>query len=130
MHAVTYTGHRHRIDVDPVAATVIVPTRGGQPWTVPLDHIEAVGVRYSTLIKRGTLRLQMKGQACGDISDASPNVVGQAHAAPRGVDDDPLAFATTLGQLGIPMVPLDGKGRAAKVRKPALFTDVDMSGWS
>ena len=131
LEPVTYAGYRHRIDVDPAAGTVTVtPTRGGRPWTVPLADIEAVGVRYSTLIKRGTLRLLVKGEAWVDITDGSPNAVGQARAVPRGVDDDPLTIATALGSVGIPTVPLDGKGRAAKVKKPGLFTDVDLTGWS
>lgn len=130
MDTVTYSGHKARIDVDPVAATVIVtPNRGRQPWTVPLDQIEAVGVRYSTLIKRGTLRLLVKGQAWGDISDASPNAVGQAHMVARGDGDDPIAFAVALERLGIPMVTLNGKGRAAKIRKPGLLDGVDLSGY-
>lgn len=128
---VAYAGHRARIDVDSVAGTVTVtPTRRGQPWTVPLADIEAVGVRYSTLIKRGTLRLLVKGQSWADITDGSPNAVGQAHTVARGVDDDPLIITTALERLGIPMVPLDGKGRATKVKKPGLLTDVDISGWS
>ncbi|MGC7260100.1 hypothetical protein RBA10_22160, partial [Mycobacteroides abscessus subsp. abscessus] len=107
-------------DVDPGAGTITVtPARGGQPWTVPLADIEAVGVRYSTLIKRGTLRLLVRGQAWADITDGSPNAVGQARAVPRGVDDDPLTITTALERLGIPMVPLDGKGRAAKVKQPS-----------
>lgn len=131
MDPVTYSGHRHRVVVDPAAGTVTVtPTRRGQPWTVPLANIEAVGVRYSTLIKRGTLRLLVKGQSWADITDGSPNAVGQAHMVARGVDDDPVAFAVALERLGIPMVTLDGKDRAAKVKKPGLFTDVDMSAWS
>lgn len=126
MNAVTYSGHRHRIYCDPMAGTVTVtPYRGGQAWTVPLDQVEAVGFRYSTLIKRGTLRLLVKGQTWGDITDSSLNAVGQARAVPRGDDDDPFTIVTALGQAGIPMVPLDGKGRAAKVKKPGLFTGVD-----
>lgn len=69
------------------------------------------------LIKRGTLRLLVKGQAWDDITDDSPNAGGQAHAVPRGVDDDPIAFAAALGRAGIPMVPLNGKNRPAKVSK-------------
>ncbi|AYM40358.1 hypothetical protein [Mycobacteroides chelonae] len=131
MDPVSYSGHKARIVVDPVAGTVTVtPARGGQPWTVPLADIEAVGVRYSTLIKRGTLRLLVRGQTWADITDSSPNAVGQEHMVARGVDDDPVAFAVALERLGIPMVTLDGKDRAAKVKKPGLFTDVDMSGWS
>lgn len=130
MNAVTYCGHHHRIDVDLKAGTVTVtPYRGGQPWAVRLDEIEAVGFRYSTLIKRGTLRLLVKGQSWGDITDSSPNAVGQARAVPRGDDDDPFTIVTALGQARIPMVPLDGKGRAAKVKKPGLFTGVDFSGY-
>ncbi|MBE5513754.1 Uncharacterised protein [Mycobacteroides abscessus subsp. abscessus] len=128
---VTYVGHRARVVVDPAAGTVTVtPARGGQPWTVPLSDIEAVGVRYSTLIKRGTLRLLVKGQAWADITDGSPNAVGQAHMVARGVDDDPIAFAAALERLGIPTVPLDGKGRAAKVREPGWLDGLDLSGWS
>lgn len=123
MNPVTYSGHRHRIEVDPAVGTVTVtPYRGGQPWTVPLADIEAVGVRYSTLIKRGTLRLLIKGQTWGDISDASPNAVGQPRAVPHGDGDDPLAFTAALGQAGIPMVPLDGKGRAAKIGKLSMWS--------
>lgn len=108
----------------------MTPTRGGQAWTAPLDQIEAVGIRHSKLIKRGTLRLLVKGQAWADITDASPNAGGQPHAVPRGADDDPLTITTAVGTAGIPTVPLDRKGRAAKVKKPGLLTDVDISGWS
>lgn len=126
MDPVVYTGHRSRVDVDPASGTVTVtPNRGGEAWTAPLDQIEAVGLRYSTLIKRGTLRLLVRGQAWADITDNSPNAVSQPHAVPRGVDDDPFTVTTALGQIGIPMVPLDGKGRAAKVKKPGLFTGMD-----
>ena len=67
VEVVTYSSRRARIDVDPEAGTVTVtPTRrGGRTWTVPLDQIEAVGVRYSTLIKRGTLRLLVRGADLG-----------------------------------------------------------------
>lgn len=130
MHAVTYSGHKARIDADLTAGTVTVtPYRGGQPWTVPLDDIEAVGFRYSTLIKRGTLRLLVKGQTWGDITDSSPNAVGQTRAVPRGDDDDPFTIVTAFGQAGIPMVPLDGKGRAVKVKKPGLLDGLDLSGY-
>ncbi|WP_301123514.1 hypothetical protein [Mycolicibacterium fortuitum] len=123
MNAVTYSGHRHRIDADLTAGTVTVtPYRGGQPWTVPLYKVEAVGLRYSTLIKRGTLRLLVRGQTWEEITDSSPNAVGQPRAVPRGGDDDPMAFATALGQLGIPTVPLDGKGRAAKIGKLSMWS--------
>ncbi|CPS10537.1 Uncharacterised protein [Mycobacteroides abscessus] len=119
----SYAGHKARITVDPVAGTVTVtPTRRGrEAWTMPLDQIEAVGMRYSTLIKRGTLRLLVRGQTWADISDSSPNAVAQAHAVPRGVDDDPFTITTALGTAGIPMVPLDGKGRPAKVSKLAKW---------
>ena len=45
----------------------------------------------------------------------------------RGMDDDPIAFAAALERLGIPMVTLDRKSRAAKVRKPGLLDGVDFS---
>lgn len=50
MDAVSYSGRAARITVDPDAGTVtVVPAqRGGQAWTVPVDQIDAVGVRYST----------------------------------------------------------------------------------
>jgi len=127
---VSYTGHKARIDVDPAAGTVTVtPNRGGQAWTAPLADVEAVGVRYSTLIKRGTLRLLVRGQTWADIADSSPSAIGQAHAVARGVDDDPIAFAGALERLGIPTVTLDGKGRAANVKKPGLLDGVDLSDW-
>lgn len=96
---------------------------------MPLAQIEAVGLRYSTLIKRGTLRLLVKGQSWADTTDGSPNAVGQAHAVPRGVDDDPLTITTALGTAGIPMVPLDGKGRPAPVREAGWLDGLDLSGY-
>ena len=131
VEVVTYSSRRARIDVDPEAGTVTVtPTRrGGRTWTVPLDQIEAVGVRYSTLIKRGTLRLLVRRQTWADITDDSPNAVTQAHSVPRGVNDDPLAFTAALGTVGIPMVSLNGKGRPAKIRQPGLLDGLDLSGY-
>jgi hypothetical protein len=129
MDPVTYSGHRARIDVDPAGGTITVTPKRGQPWTVPLADIEAVGVRYSTLIKRGTLRLLVTGQTWGDITDSSPNSVGQAHTVARGDGDDPVAFAVALERLGIPMVTVDRKNRAAKVRKPGMLDGVDLSGY-
>lgn len=131
MDPVTYSGHRARIDVDPVAGTITVtPTRRGhEAWTVPIDQIEAVGMRYSTLIKRGTLRLLVRGQTWAAITDDSPNAVAQAHAVSRGTEDDPFTITTAIGTIGIPMVPLDGKGRPAKIRQPGLLTGVDLSDW-
>lgn len=130
MDPVTYSGHRHRVVLDPAAGTVTVtPNSGGNAWTAPLTDVESVGVRYSTLIKRGTLRLLVKGQSWADISDRSPNAVGQAHMVARGEDDDPIAFAAAIERLGIPMVPLDGKGRAEKVKKPGWLDGLDLSGY-
>lgn len=113
MNPVTYPGHRGRIAVDPVAGTRHrdLDPRRARVDGCTLDQIEAVGIRYSTLIKRGTLRLLVKEQWWADNTDASPNAMGQAHTVPRGVVDDPIALAAALRSVGIPTVPLDGKDR-------------------
>ncbi|KXP08803.1 hypothetical protein [Tsukamurella pseudospumae] len=117
---ISYRGRDARVDVDPEAGSVTVtPSKADGPWSVPLGQVETIGVRRSTLLKRGTLRLLVRGQSWTELSDSSPNAVAQLHAVPHGLDDDPIAFASALAEFRIPMVTLDAKGQPMKVGKPS-----------
>ncbi|KXO97757.1 hypothetical protein [Tsukamurella pseudospumae] len=121
---ITYRGRDALVDVDPEAGTATVtPTRTGTSWTVGLREIEAVGVRCSTLLKRGRGDTEVAGARAGvEVAhDSSPNSVTQLHAVPRGEDEDSIAIAAAPGGVGIPTVTLDGKDRPMKVGKLSMW---------
>ncbi|WP_156485558.1 hypothetical protein [Tsukamurella pseudospumae] len=120
---ITYGDRDALVDVDCEVGTVTVtPTRTGTSWTVQLGEIEAVGVRYSTLMKRGRC-----GCRCRTGMEAAHGLVVELRgsaargAARRRHGSD--RFAATLAEFGISIVTLDGKGRPTKgIRPPPQFS--------
>ncbi|SIJ94446.1 hypothetical protein [Mycobacteroides abscessus] len=126
MNAVTYAGHRARIDVDLAARTVAVTS--GPRWAgVDCAPGSDRGRRPPVLHVDQARRAAAVGTRAG-VGRHHGRFTERDRPAPRGAprhEDDPFTIVTALGQVGIPMVPLDGKGRPAKVKEPGLLDGLD-----